>query len=58
MILKELESLHLSSFSVNLTDIFKVTAKYRQKLSPNIVKNCYLSPSGDPQSCSQYFETF
>ena len=52
MILKELESLHLSSFSVNLTDIFKVTSKYRRKKSPNIVKNCYLSPSGDPKSYS------
>ena len=29
MILKELESSQLSSFSVNLTDIFEVTAKYR-----------------------------
>ena len=32
MISKELESLHLSSFSVNLTDIFKVIAKYRRKI--------------------------
>ena len=32
MILKELESSRLSSFSVNLTDTFKVTAKYRRKI--------------------------
>ena len=32
MILKELESSHLSSFNVNLTDIFKVTAKYCRKI--------------------------
>ena len=32
MILKELESSQVSSFSVNLTDIFKVTAKYRRKI--------------------------
>ena len=31
MTLKELESSHLSSFTVNLTDITKVTAKYCQK---------------------------
>ena len=31
MISKELENSHLSSFSVNLTDIFKIIAKYRQK---------------------------
>ena len=29
MMLKELESLHLTSFNMNLTDIFKVAAKYR-----------------------------
>ena len=29
IISKELENLHLSSFSVNLTDIFKIIAKYR-----------------------------
>ena len=52
MISKELESSHLNSFSVNLTAIFKVIPKYRRKISPNIVKNCYLSPSGDPQSRS------
>ena len=52
MILKELESSHLSFFSVNLTDIFKVTCKYRRKLSTNIVRNCYLSTSGDPQAHS------
>ena len=28
---KELESSHLSSFSVNLTHIFKIIAKYRGK---------------------------
>ena len=28
MISKELENSHLSSFSVNLTDIFKIIAKY------------------------------
>ena len=31
MMQKELESSHLSSFSVNLTYIFKIIAKYRQK---------------------------
>ena len=31
MISKELENSHVSSFSVNLTDIFKIIAKYRQK---------------------------
>ena len=31
MTLKELESSHLSSFTVNLTDITKVTAKYCRK---------------------------
>ena len=31
IISKELESSHLSSFTVNLTDIFKVIAKYRRK---------------------------
>ena len=35
MILKELESSNLSSFSVNLTDIFKITAKYRRNVSPS-----------------------
>ena len=29
---KELESSHLSSFIVNVTDISKVTAKYRRKI--------------------------
>ena len=38
MILKELDSSHFSSFSVNLKDIFKVTAKYIGKLSPNTSK--------------------
>ena len=32
MISKELENSHLSSFSVNLTDIFKIIAKYRRKV--------------------------
>ena len=32
MISKELESSHLSSFSVNLADIFKIIAKYRRKV--------------------------
>ena len=32
MISKELENSHLSSFSVNLTDIFKIIAKYCQKV--------------------------
>ena len=32
MILNEFENSHLSSFSVNLTNIFKVTGKYNQKL--------------------------
>ena len=32
MILKERESSHLSSVSVNLTDIFKGTTKYRRKI--------------------------
>ena len=32
MILKEPENSHVSSFSVNLTDIFKITAKYRPKI--------------------------
>ena len=32
MISKELENLHLSFFSVNLTDIFKIIAKYCRKV--------------------------
>ena len=32
MISKELENSRLSSFSVNLTDIFKMIAKYRRKV--------------------------
>ena len=32
MISKELESSHLSSFSVKLADIFKIMAKYRRKV--------------------------
>ena len=32
IISKELENSHLSSFSVNLTDIFKIIAKYRRKV--------------------------
>ena len=32
MISRELENSHLSSFSVNLTDIFKTIAKYRRKV--------------------------
>ena len=32
MVSKERESSYFSSFSVNLTDIFKVIAKYRQKI--------------------------
>ena len=32
MISKELENSHLSSFSVNLTDIFKIIGKYRRKV--------------------------
>ena len=32
MISKELENSHLSSFSVNVTDIFKIIAKYRRKV--------------------------
>ena len=32
MIPKELENYHLSSFSVYLTDIFKIVAKYRWKV--------------------------
>ena len=51
MIIKELESSHLSSFSVNLRDVFEVSPNIVGKLSPNSVKNCYLSPSGDPQLC-------
>ena len=47
MILKELKSSHLSSFSVNLTDIFKLSPNIVGKLSPNIVKKCYLLPCGD-----------
>ena len=47
MILKELKSSHLSSFSVNLIDIFKLSPNIVGKLSPNIVKKCYLLPCGD-----------
>ena len=32
MMSKELENSHRSSFSVNLTDIFKIIAKYHQKV--------------------------
>ena len=32
IISKELENSHLSSFSVNLTDIFKIIAKYRRNV--------------------------
>ena len=52
MISKELENSHLSSFSVHLTDIFKLLPYIVGKLSPNIVKNRYSLPSGNPQSCS------
>ena len=38
MIWKELQSSHLSSFSVNLTDIFKIKAKCRRKI---ISKYCH-----------------
>ena len=34
MISKEHKNLHLSSFSVNITDIFKIIAKYRQNVLP------------------------
>ena len=36
MISKELENSHLSSFSVNLTDIFKIIAIYRRKVISKI----------------------
>ena len=39
MIIKELESSHLSSFSVNLRDAFEVPPNIVGKLSPNSVKN-------------------
>ena len=58
MISKELENSHLSYFSVNLTDIFKISPNTIEKLSQNIAKKFYLLPNGDPQPCSQYFETF
>ena len=40
MISKELENSHLSSFSVHLTDIFKIIAKYCRKV---ISKYCQKS---------------
>ena len=53
MILKELESSQLSSFSVNLTDIF---LSYRQILSENYLqissKIVIYRLVGDPQLCS------
>ena len=52
MISKELENSHLSYFSVNLTDIFKISPNTIEKLSQNIGKNFYLLPNGDPQPCS------
>ena len=51
MISKELENSHLSNFSVNVIDIFRIIENYVGKLSPNI-KKLYLSPSGNQQSCS------
>ena len=51
-ILKEVESSQLSSFSVNLTDIFKVAAKYRRKRISKYHQKLLFIPSGDPQSCS------
>ena len=47
MISKELENSHRSSFSVNLTDIFKIIAKYRWK-SIFKYRQKSLSPSGNP----------
>ena len=54
MISKELENSNLSYFSANLTDIFffKLSPNIVGKLSPNIIKNRYLSFSGNPQSFS------
>ena len=51
MILKELQSSHFSSFSVIWQIFWKLSLNIVGKLSPNIVKNCYLSPSGNPLSC-------
>ena len=51
MISKELENSHLSYFSVNVIDIFRIIENYVGKLSPSI-KKLYLSPSGNQQSCS------
>ena len=52
IISKELENSHLSSFSVNLTGILELSPNIVGMLSLNIVKNGYLSASGNPQSCS------
>ena len=52
MISKNLESSHLSSFSVNPQVFLKLSPNIVGKLSPNIVKNCQLLSSEDPQSCS------
>ena len=41
MILRELESSQVSSFSVNLTDIYKVTAKYRREIISKYRKNIH-----------------
>ena len=60
MISKELENSNLSYFSANLTDIFffKLSPNIVGKLSPNIIKNCYLSFSGNPQSFSIILRLF
>ena len=52
MISKELESSHLLSFSVNLTNTFEIIAKFSRTILSNYLQKSYLSPSGDPQSCS------
>ena len=52
IISKELENSHLSPFSVNLTDILKLSPNIVGMLSLNIGKDRYLSARGNSQSCS------
>ena len=53
MISKELQSSHLSSFSVNLTDTFKVIAKYRRKIISQYCQKLW-EPSITIMSLSSY----
>ena len=55
MILKELESSHLSSFSVNLTDIFKLFKNYIQ-ISSKIVIYCLVGTHNHVHNILRLFD--